>query len=345
MPTALITGISGQDGSYLAELLLGKGYAVHGLIRRASDFHTQRIDHLYRDPHEDDGRFRLHYGDLLDATVLRRVLEEVKPDEVYNLAAQSHVRVSFDMPVFSVETIALGTLFLLEAIRDVNPKGIRFYQASSSEMYGSTPPPQSERTPFHPRSPYAAAKTYAHHQTVNYREAYGLFAVSGILFNHESPRRGETFVTRKVTRAATRIRVGLQDAVHLGNLDARRDWGFAGDYVDAMWRMLQRKEPEDFVIATGESHTVREWVEAVFARLGLDAKRHVRFDARYVRPSEVHALQGDASRARERLGWKPTVGFRDLVQMMTDADLKLAEKERLLADHGHGDPASAEARR
>jgi GDPmannose 4,6-dehydratase len=344
MRTALVTGITGQDGSYLAELLLAKGYAVHGLIRRASDFHTERIDHLYEDPHVKGGRLRLHYGDLLDGAVLRRVLEEVQPDEVYNLAAQSHVRVSFDMPVFSVETIVQGTLFLLEAIRDVNPKGIRFYQASSSEMFGRTAPPQDESSPFHPRSPYACAKVFAHHQTVNYREAYGMYAVSGILFNHESPRRGETFVTRKVTRAATRIHYGLQDALYLGNLDAERDWGFAGDYVDAMWRMLQQETPSDFVIATGRSYSVRQWVEAVFGRLGLDVSRHVKFDARYLRPSEVESLRGDASRAAEHLGWRPTVGFDALVDMMVDADLRLAEKERLLQDHGHGAVASAEAK-
>jgi GDPmannose 4,6-dehydratase len=345
MPTALITGITGQDGSYLAELLLSKGYAVHGLIRRSSGFHTERIDHLYRDPHEDDGRFRLHYGDLLDAAGLRRVLEEVRPDEVYNLAAQSHVRVSFDMPVYSVETIVLGTLHLLEAVRAVDAKRIRFYQASSSEMFGSSPPPQNERTPFHPRSPYGCAKVFAHHQTVNYREAYGMYAVSGILYNHDGERRGETFVTRKVTRAATRISMGLQDVLYLGNLDARRDWGFAGDYVDAMWRMLQQEVAEDYVIATGVSHTVREWVDAVFSRLGLDPAKHVRLDPRYLRPAEVEWLEGDASRARERLGWRPTVGFEQLVDRMVAADLRVAEKERVLRDAGHGGPASAEARR
>jgi GDPmannose 4,6-dehydratase len=345
MPTALITGINGQDGSFLAELLLGKGYHVHGLIRRASDFHTRRIDHLYRDPHEKGARFRLHYGDLTDGAAMRRVLEEVKPDEVYNLAAQSHVRVSFDMPAYSVETTVLGTLSLLEAIRDVGPRTIRFYQASSSEMYGGTPPPQDERTPFHPRSPYACAKVFAHHQTVNYREAYGLYAVSGILFNHESERRGETFVTRKVTRAATRIKLGLQEHVYLGNLDARRDWGFAGDFVEAMWRMLQQPAPDDYVVATGEDHTVREWVEAVFARVGLSAKDHVRFDPRYLRPSEVEALRGDASKARAKLGWRPTLSFDALVDRMVAADLRLAEREKLLEEAGHVEAPSAEARR
>jgi GDPmannose 4,6-dehydratase len=345
MPTALITGINGQDGSYLAELLLQKGYEVHGLIRRASDFHTRRIDHLYQDPHESGARFRLHYGDLTDLASLRRILETVQPQEVYNLAAQSHVRVSFDMPAYSVESTVLGTLGLLEAIRDVGAKRIRFYQASSSEMLGSTPPPQSEATPFHPRSPYACAKVFAHHQTVNYREAYGLFAVSGILFNHESERRGETFVTRKVTRAATRIKLGLQDHVYLGNLDARRDWGFAGDFVEAMWLMLQRPEPKDYVIATGQDHSVRDWVEAVFSRLDLDWKDHVRFDPRYLRPSEVEALRGDASRARADLGWKPKVTFGGLVERMVAADLRLAEKEKLLHEAGHVEAPSAETRR
>ena len=343
MKKALITGINGQDGSYLAELLLEKGYEVHGIIRRASDFHTHRIDHLYRDPHEG-GRLRLHYGDLLDASTLRRVLEGVHPAEVYHLGAQSHVRVSFDQPVYTADAVALGTLRLLEAIRDVDPKGIRFYQAGSSEMFGASPPPQSETTPFRPRSPYACAKVFAHHAVVNYREAYGLFAVNGILHNHESPRRGETFVTRKVTRAAARIKMGLQERVFLGNLKARRDWGFAGDFVDAMWRMLQQERPDDYVVATGEDHSVEEWVAAVFGRLGLPVKDHVAFDTRYLRPTEVDLLRGDATKARMALGWRPTVGFRDLVAMMTDADLRLAEREKLLHGAGHGQHPSAESR-
>jgi GDPmannose 4,6-dehydratase len=343
MKKALVTGINGQDGSYLAELLVAKGYEVHGVIRRASDFHTQRIDHLYGDPHEG-GRLRLHYGDLLDASSLRRVLEAVRPAEVYHLAAQSHVRVSFDQPVYTADAVALGTLRLLEAIREVDPKGIRFYQAGSSEMFGSSPPPQSEKTPFHPRSPYACGKVFAHHAVVNYREAYGLYAVNGILFNHEGPRRGETFVTRKVTRAATRIRLGLQEKVYLGNLRARRDWGFAGDFVDAMWRMLQQPEPDDYVVATGEDHTVQEWVDAVFGRLGLDPAKHVALDERYLRPSEVDVLRGDATKARQRLGWRPRVGFRELVALMTDADLRLAEREKMLRGAGHAEPPAAESR-
>jgi GDPmannose 4,6-dehydratase len=344
MKTALITGITGQDGSYLAELLLGKGYVVHGLVRRASSFNTQRIDHLYRDPH-DRPPLTMHFGDLLDATSLRAVLERVQPQEVYHLAAQSHVRVSFDLPVYTADTVALGTQRLLEAIREVDAKGIRFYQAGSSEMFGASPPPQDEGTAFRPRSPYACGKAFAHHVTVNYREAYGMYAVNGILFNHESPRRGETFVTRKVTRAAGRIKVGLQRELFLGNLAARRDWGFAGDYVDAMWRMLQQPEPDDYVVATGRSHSVEEWVAAVFRELGLDPKRHVTHDPRYLRPTEVDALEGDASKARARLGWAPRVDFDALVKMMVESDLRLAEKERLLHDAGHGDPLAAEARR
>jgi GDPmannose 4,6-dehydratase len=344
MPTALITGITGQDGSYLAEFLLEKGYTVHGLIRRASDFNTRRVDHLYRDPHEDDGRFRLHYGDLLDGAVLRHVLEQVRPDEVYNLGAQSHVRVSFDLPVYSADAIAMGTLRLLEAVRDVNRSGIRFYQAGSSEMFGASPPPQSETTPFYPRSPYACAKVFAHHITVNYREAYGIFAVNGILFNHESPRRGETFLTRKVTRAATRIKLGLQDDLFLGNTGARRDWGFAGDYVEAMWAMLQQDVPRDYVVATGDDRSVQDWIDAVFRRLGLDPSRHVKFDPRYLRPTEVEVLRGDATLAHEHLQWRPKVNFDGLVDMMVEADLRLAERERILADAGHADPRPAESR-
>ncbi|MFM8981205.1 MAG: GDP-mannose 4,6-dehydratase [Planctomycetia bacterium] len=341
---ALITGITGQDGSYLAELLLGKGYAVHGLVRRSSQFNTGRIDHLYRDPHEQPD-LRLHYGDLLDASSLRAVLEQVQPDEVYHLAAQSHVRVSFDLPVFTVDAVGLGTLRLLEAIRDVAPKAIRFYQAGSSEMFGAAPAPQDERTPFRPRSPYAVGKAFAHHATVNYREAYGMYAVNGILFNHESPRRGETFVTRKVTRAAARIHEGLQHELYLGNLEARRDWGYAGDYVDAMWRMLQQPEPDDYVVATGETHSVREWVEAVFAELGLSVAGHVKFDAAYLRPSEVDMLCGHAAKARERLGWAPRVGFHELVRMMVAADLQLARRERVLKESGHAVDAPPEAGR
>ncbi len=317
---ALITGITGQDGSYLAELLLGKGYEVHGIVRRSSSFNTGRIEHLYRDPHDPAARLRLHHGDVLDSASLIRILDAVQPDEVYNLAAQSHVRVSFDMPVHSGDVIALGTARLLEAIRDLHQHP-RFYQASSSEMFGASPPPQCEITPFMPRSPYAAAKVYAHFLTVNYREAHGLFACSGILFNHESPRRGETFVTRKVTRAAARILRGRQDKLYLGNLDARRDWGFAGDYVEAMWRMLQADEPRDYVIATGRSFAVRDLLDEAFGYLGLDWQRHVEIDPRYFRPTEVDELRGDARRAEEQLGWTPTVPFRALVRMMVDADL------------------------
>ncbi|MHC5012387.1 MAG: GDP-mannose 4,6-dehydratase [Planctomycetota bacterium] len=343
MPSALITGITGQDGSYLAELLLGKGYRVHGLIRRASLFNTQRLDHLYRDPHEG-ASLRLHYGDLLDGSTLRRVLETSQPDEVYHLGAQSHVRVSFDMPVYSVDSVAMGTLRLLEAVRDVDPKGIRYYQAGSSEMFGNAPPPQSESTPFQPRSPYACAKVYAHHQVVNYREAYGLFAVNGILFNHESERRGETFLTRKVTRGATRIKLGLQEKIYLGNTKARRDWGHARDYVRAMWLMLQQDEPDDYVVATGADHAVQEWVEAVFRRLGLDPAACVAIDPRYFRPTEVDVLRGDASKARERLGWQPEVDFERLVDLMVASDLKLAEREKILRDAGHEDAPPLESR-
>ncbi len=334
MPKALITGITGQDGSYLAELLLSKGYEVYGVIRRSSTFSTERIDHLYKDPHEPGVRLRLVYGDLSDGGNLAKILEEIRPDEVYNLAAQSHVRVSFDQPIYTVDVGALGTLRLLEALRDLDPRP-RFYQASSSEMFGAAPPPQNERTPFHPRSPYACAKVYSFHQVVNYREAYGLFAVNGILFNHESPRRGETFVTRKITRAATRIKLGLQRELFLGNLDAKRDWGFAGDYVEAMWAMLQQDEPDDYVVATGETHSVREFLEATFELLDLDWRDFVQFDPRYLRPTEVDVLQGDPSKARERLGWTPRTSFRDLVRMMVEHDMVLAEKEKILRDAGH----------
>jgi len=334
---ALITGITGQDGSYLAEFLLGKGYEVHGLIRRASTFNTDRIDHLYRDPHEADGHLKLHYGDLTDANGLSSVVRQVRPTEVYNLGAQSHVRVSFDQPIYTADADAVGTLKLLEAVRDFQEASatrVRFYQASSSEMFGKAAEvPQRELTPFHPRSPYAVAKVYGHWITINYRESYGLHASCGILFNHESPRRGETFVTRKITRAATRIKLGLQDVLYLGNLDAKRDWGFAGDYVEAMWLMLQQEAPADYVIATGETHSVRDFCERVFSRLDLDCRDFVRSDARYFRPAEADILLGDATKARSQLGWNPRVSFDQLVEMMVDADLELAEKEKVLKDH------------
>ncbi len=317
---ALITGITGQDGSYLAELLLRKGYEVHGIVRRSSSFNTGRLDGIYQDPHTPDYRLKLHYGDMVDATGLSRILHAVRPDEVYNLAAQSHVRVSFDMPEYTHDVVAQGTTRLLEAVRELGSQA-RFYQASSSEMFGSSAPPQSEITPLRPRSPYAIAKVAAYQTTVLYREAYGLFACNGILFNHESPRRGETFVTRKVTRAAARIKLGLQSKLYLGNLDARRDWGFAGDYVEAMWRMLQLEQPEDLVICTGESHSVRELLDVAFARLDLDWQRYVEIDPRYFRPSEVDDLHGDMTRARRVLQWEPKVRFRALIEMMVDHDL------------------------
>jgi GDPmannose 4,6-dehydratase len=330
---ALITGITGQDGSYLAELLLSKGYQVHGIIRRSSSFNTDRIEHLYRDPHDPKNRLHLHYGDLSDGIGLREILTRVQPDEVYNLGAQSHVRVSFDQPVYTVASDAMGTIHLLEAIRDTgNPT--RFYQASSSEMYGKVrETPQTETTPFHPRSPYACAKVYSYWQTLNYRESYGMYAVNGILFNHESPRRGETFVTRKITRAATRIKEGLQQKLFLGNLDAKRDWGFAGDYVEAMWLMLQQNTPDDYVIATNETHSVREFLVEVFSHLGMDWQKYVEVDPRYFRPAEVDLLLGDASKANRELNWKPKVTFKTLAAMMTESDWKLAKRERLLADH------------
>ncbi len=330
---ALITGITGQDGSYLAELLLSKGYEVHGIVRRSSTFGTQRLDHIYHDPHESGAKLFLHYGDLTDGAGLSRLLAEVTPDEVYNLAAQSHVRVSFDQPGYTVDTVALGTLRLLEAVREMK-KPPRFYQASSSEMFGKVrETPQRETTPFYPRSPYGCAKVFSHWQTINYREAYGLFACCGILFNHESPRRGETFVTRKITRAATRIKEGLQDKLFLGNLEAIRDWGFAGDYVEAMWRMLQQDKPDDFVIATGEMHSVREFRDIVFNILELDPEQYVEIDPRYLRPTETDELLGDASKAREKLGWKPKVSFTALVRMMVMADWELAKEERILTEH------------
>jgi len=330
---ALITGITGQDGSYLSELLISKGYEVHGIIRRSSSFNTERIDHLYHDPHEKTVRLVLHYGDLTDGSSLRSIISQIQPTEIYNLGAQSHVRVSFDQPVYTVEADALGTLVLLEAIRDACPRA-RYYQAGSSEMFGKVrETPQKETTPFYPRSPYGCAKVFSHWQTVNYREAYGLFASNGILFNHESPRRGETFVTRKITRAATRIKEGLQDTLYLGNLEAKRDWGFAGDYVEAMWLMLQQDEPDDFVVATGETYSVREFVQAAFSILGLDWERYIRLDPRYLRPTEVDLLLGDNTKARKLLGWAPRVGFRQLVEMMVEADWKLARREKVVHEN------------
>jgi GDPmannose 4,6-dehydratase len=345
MKRALITGITGQDGSYLAELLLKKGYEVHGLIRRSSSFNTGRINHIYHDPHETGVRLLLHYGDLNDASSLNRVLREVKPDEIYNLGAQSHVRVSFDIPEYTGEVVALGTVRILEAIREVG-LNTKFYQASSSELYGKVvATPQRETTPFYPRSPYACAKAYSYYITVNYRESYNLFACNGILFNHESPRRGETFVTRKITRAAARIKLGMQPCLYLGNLDAKRDWGYAGDYVELMWLMLQQTEPDDYVIATGETHSVREFAERSFARLGtqlqwqgsgihekgIDAKTGkiiIEIDPKYFRPTEVDLLLGDPTKAKVKLGWEPKVTFEGLVNMMVDADLELAEQEK-----------------
>ncbi len=336
MKKAFITGITGQDGSYLCEFLLAKGYQVHGLIRRSSTFTTGRIDHLYRDHHEESTNLYLHFGDLSDGGNLASLLAEIQPAEVYNLGAQSHVKVSFLNPIYTANVDGLGTLRLLEAVRSLDYP-VRFYQASSSEMYGKVQEiPQSEATPFYPRSPYACAKVYAYWQTVNYREAYGLFACNGVLFNHESPRRGKTFVTRKITRAAARIKLGLQKYLFLGNLDAKRDWGFAGDYVEAMWRMLQADEPDDYVVATGETHSVREFVDLTFARLELDPAEYVRIDPSYFRPSEVDILLGDATKAREKLGWQPRVSFEDLVGMMLDADLEIARREHALAEQGFG---------
>ena len=331
MPRALITGITGQDGSYLAEFLLAKGYEVHGIIRRASTFNTVRLDHLYHDPHDRGVKLFLHYGDLSDGGGLRRLIHSIAPDEIYHLGAQSHVRVSFDAPEYTADVVGVGTLRVLEAVRDFEQsKGrqMRVYQAGSSEMFGAAPAPQSETTPFYPRSPYAVSKVAAHWYSVNYREAYRMFVSNGILFNHESPRRGETFVTRKITRAVGRIKLGVQEKLFLGNLDSQRDWGFAGDYVEAMWRMLQLDKPGDYVIATGETHSVREFVEKAFARVGLDWHQHVAYDARYNRPTEVDVLLGDASKARRELGWVPRVNFDALVTMMVDADLVLAERDR-----------------
>ena len=331
MKTALITGITGQDGSYLTELLLKKGYKVHGMIRRSSTFGTERIDHLYKDPHEKPA-LKLVYGDLTDGGNLSSILNDINPDEVYNLGAQSHVRVSFDQPIYTANVDALGTLRLLEAIRTM-ARPPRFYQASSSEMFGKVvETPQKETTPFYPRSPYGCAKVYSYWQTVNHRESYNIFACNGILFNHESPRRGETFVTRKITRAATRIKEGLQKKLYLGNLDAKRDWGFAGDYVEAMWLMLQQDRPEDYVIATGKTHSVREFLDEVFGRLDLDWNKYVEIDPRYYRPAEVDLLLGDSTKARKKLGWEPKVDFKELAEMMVETDWELAKREKVLAE-------------
>lgn len=335
---ALVTGITGQDGSYLAELLLSKGYEVHGIIRRSSSFNTERVEHLYHDPHEKGVKLFLHYADLTDGNSLARVVRHVQPTEVYNLGAQSHVRVSFDQPVYTADVAGVGTLKLLEAIREYQQatgNNVRFYQASSSEMYGKVvETPQKETTPFYPRSPYAVGKLFGHWITINYRESYGLHGSCGILFNHESPRRGETFVTRKITRAVGRIKKGLQKELFLGNLDAKRDWGFAGDYVEAMWLMLQADQPDDYVIATGETYSVREFCERAFGQVELDWNDFVRFDSRYLRPAEVDLLLGDPSKARKQLNWKPKVGFNKLVKMMVESDLELAEREYTLKQAG-----------
>ncbi len=333
MKKAFITGITGQDGSYLAELLLSKGYEVHGLIRRSSTFNTDRIDHLYQDVHDPNAKLFLHYGDLSVSGQIMDLLASIRPDEVYHLGAQSHVRVSFDMPEYTGDITGLGTLRILESIRKtgINTK---FYQASSSEMFGAAPAPQSEKTLFQPRSPYAAAKVYAYHIVQNYRDAYGIFAANGILFNHESPRRGETFVTRKITRAATQIKLGLKDKLYLGNLDAKRDWGFAGDFVEAMWLMLQQDKPDDYVIATGEAHSVREFAEKVFSKLDLDYAQHVAVDPRYFRPTEVDILLGNATKAKKALNWQPQITFDQLIDMMIATDLELARKEKTLMDAG-----------
>ncbi len=328
MKKALITGITGQDGSYLAELLLEKGYEVHGVIRRSSSFNTSRIDHIYQDPHTPGCRLFLHYGDLNDASSLNLLLKRLLPDEIYNLGAQSHVRVSFDVPEYTGEVTGLGATRLLEAVRELGLSRTRIYQASSSEMFGASPPPQNEKTPFYPRSPYGAAKVYAYWMGVNYRESYGLHVSNGILFNHEGPRRGETFVTRKVTRAACRIKLGLQQKLFLGNLEARRDWGYAKDFVEAMWLMLQQPQGDDYVVATGEAHSVRELCEAAFGHVGLDYRQYVEIDSRYFRPAEVEYLLGDASKAEARLGWRPRTTFAELVRIMMEADLQLAEREQ-----------------
>jgi GDPmannose 4,6-dehydratase len=326
MTTALITGVTGQDGSYLAELLLRKDYSVHGLIRRASSFNTHRLDSIYRDPHEAGVRFRMHYGDLSDSGSLVNLIRRLEPDEIYHLGAQTHVKVSFEIPEYTSDATGMGTVRILEAIRS-SGVSTRFYQASSSEMFGAAPPPQNEETPFHPRSPYGVAKVFAHWMTVNYREAYGMFAANGILHNHESPRRGETFVTRKITRAVARIKAGLQEKLYLGNLDAKRDWGYAPEYVEAMWLMLQQDTPDDFVIATGEGHTVREFAQVAFDHAGLDWEQYVEVDPKYYRPAEVDDLAGDPSKAKRVLGWEPRTGFEELVRLMVEADVKLLEDE------------------
>ncbi len=337
MKRALISGITGQDGSFLAEFLLAKGYEVHGIVRRASTFNTERLDPIYADPHEPGAALFLHYGDVTDGAGFRHILDRAQPDEIYNLAAQSHVRVSFDQAEYTADVVATGTLRLLQAIRDhaASGKPVRMYQAGSSEMFGAAQPPQNETTPFYPRSPYAASKVAAHWYAVNYREAYGLFVANGILFNHESPRRGETFVTRKITRALARIKLGLQEKLYLGNLDAKRDWGYAGDYVEAMWMMLQQTSPDDYVIATGESRSVREFLDHAAAHCGLDWKKHVETDPRYFRPTEVDYLLGDSSKARSKLGWKPRVNFEQLVGLMMESDLDLAHQEKTLKAAGH----------
>ncbi|MHB8130374.1 MAG: GDP-mannose 4,6-dehydratase [Mobilitalea sp.] len=335
MKKALITGITGQDGSYLAEFLLAKGYEIHGLVRRSSTFNTDRINHLYRDLHDPEAHVYLHYGDLSISGQLMDLLHDIRPDEIYHLGAQSHVRVSFDMPEYTGDVTGLGTLRLLEAIRKASIS-TKFYQASSSEMFGAALPPQSEATLFQPQSPYAAAKVYAYYIVKNYREAYKIFAANGILFNHESPRRGETFVTRKITRAATRIKLGLQDKLYLGNLEAKRDWGFAGDYVEAMWLMLQQERPDDYVIATGETHSVREFAQIVFRKLQLDFDYYVAIDPRYFRPTEVDCLLGDASKARKELGWQPKVSFDELIDMMIATDMEISKKEKTLLEAGYG---------
>jgi len=337
MSTALIVGITGQDGSYLAEFLLRRGYTVHGIVRRSSSFNTGRIEHLYHDPHAGGVPLTLHYGDLQDGSVLRRIIASTQPDEIYNLGAQSHVKVSYEEPEYTLDVTGLGVARLLEAVRDHTAQGhpVKLYQAGSSEMFGSTPPPQNEKSPLHPRSPYAVAKAAAHWQCVNYREAYGLFICNGILFNHESPRRGETFVTRKITRALTRISLGLEQRLHLGNLDARRDWGFAGEYVEAMWLMLQQSRPDDYVIGTGESYSVRDFLDAAAEYLNIKWDKYVSIDPRYFRPAEVDFLQADITKARECFGWQTKVGFRELVRMMVDSDLAFARREQTLIDAGH----------
>jgi GDPmannose 4,6-dehydratase len=334
MKRALITGITGQDGSYLTEFLLEKGYEVHGLIRRSSTFNTDRIDHLYKDFHDPEAHMYLHYGDLSVSSHFTKLLSDIQPDEIYHLGAQSHVRVSFDMPEYTGDITGLGALRMLEAIRKTGIQ-TRFYQAASSEMFGAAPPPQNEMTFFEPQSPYAAAKVYAFHMARNYRKAYNMFAANGILFNHESPRRGETFVTRKITRAATRIKLGLQDKLYLGNLEAKRDWGFAGDFVESMWLILQQDKPDDFVIATGENHSVREFVEKVFQKLDLDYREYIETDPRYFRPTEVDDLLGDSTKAQKVLGWKPKVTFDQLIDMMIKGDIELANKEKTLLDAGY----------